>query len=408
MKSRSLTNKRLSTLKGHGGDSSHGGFNHNQGNFTHIQPYGPDDFVSPLPTGDSTRSRGGYDATYENETRAYGYEEGGTIDSSDRQAFQTLDYPVLANDVHPPAATPPSLDMFSPTQYQGIQDRRAENAAIPTPSLQYSSPPQLDVDGFPVVSEIDDFTTSFHRAIEGMSPPTPQPTGQMPNLASRDLTSAQNAPPTTTTYPGIGANMAGGIGASLVAGTKNLAREASQARGGAQASSYSPIGAFPEDTPPTTFPYLDDSDYDDDDFEYEEGAEMKEMGMAQTVSYNKTSPHLRSYTSHQNLEEHADPPNFDPTYSHPENFSFKAEDVGSPTAPPAYKDPYVRDEGWVPVELRPNREQVEMLSEETRRYQLVDRPPTAAPVLRSSGMRGAGRKNQEMKSKDVSKGELEE
>lgn len=250
----------------------------------------------------------------------------------------------------------------------------AENAALQTPPVYWPSPPQLNEEGYPIVSDIDNFTTSYNKAIAQMSPPTPEPSAQMASV-SRDLTTrSADLPPAAVPaplYPGIGASMMGGIG-----GSRNVARSP-QHTPQPGIGSYSPIAGYPEDSPPTAYPYPNDSDSEDDDNLYD-GAEMKEMGMAQLQ--------VMQPPGYRAIEV--------------DNVSMRTESrLESRTG---------SRESWAPLELRPNREQTERLSEETRRYQLVDRPPSQAPIIHRAGLKGQGRKEEERKkSKDVSKGGLE-
>lgn len=74
-------------------------------------------------------------------------------------------------------------------------------------------------------------------------------------------------------------------------------------------------------------------------------------------------------------------------------------------APPAYIEPGASRgrESWQPVEERPSREHLDAMSEETRRYQLVDRPQSGAHVLHAPGGIRIRKKEQEQKNRDISK-----
>jgi hypothetical protein len=157
------------------------------GAFHKLQPYSPDDFVSPM-------SEGLQPSPPVNPS---------AFQPLDQHLDPHLDQPIprevdLAEPSYSDAFRPPDHSMFSPTEYQGIEERARENASMQAPELFYPSP-SLNEEGQPFVSEIDNFSHSFHAAIAQMSPPTP-PQPQFQSQSRDPESSNVELPPPRDTH----------------------------------------------------------------------------------------------------------------------------------------------------------------------------------------------------------------
>jgi len=244
----------------------------------------------------------------------------------------------------------PSRSVYAPEEYQGIEQRMRENADLAVPPQPYYPSPSLDGDGLPRVSEIDNFSHSFHAAIARMSPPTP-PQAQMSNIA----------PPSPRGYNSRVPEGASGITTGAIAGA--AIRRDSRGHGG---NGYGPI---------------EDDDYGQQD-SYVPGDDYGRV-LADNYDPDEYEDDL--------IEEDFEPINpYDPT----------DKETGVATtvqAPPRYSPipglhTEVRRGEWEPAASQPQRDlappsgAVERVSDSTPRYQLVDQPPVAGvPVLHSTG-----------------------
>lgn len=262
------------------------------GQFHQLQPFSPDDFVSPMTA-----------------------------------------VPQATPPMNPSAFQPLDHAMFSPTEYQGIEDRMRENAAIPTPEpemVEYYQPTPNLTD--PFVSEFDDFSNSFHAALAQMSPPTPPQAHFGASLQPQQY----GAPPPQPQYsPAQQTQFHGGDTPE----TSNV--ELPPFR-----DTHFHSGQMPDGTLGV------DSDNDDD---YGNTAEDKEIGMAMPAQ--RHAPIIRKTV-------------------------------------PGFRSENVRMEGWQPASLRPAKtESPEREGDATPRYQLVDQPPIeGVKVLHTAGLKGKHRK----------------
>lgn len=212
-----------------------------------------------------------------------------------------------------------------------MRENAAVSVAAPEMVQHYQAPPSLNDEGLPLVSEIDDFSHSFHAALAQMSPPTPPQAHfgatLQPQYGAPDQ--PQFSAPQQTQFHG-----------GDTPETSNV--ELPPFRDTYMHPGQNPDGSL-------------SMDGDDEDDEYGSSAEDKEIGMAMPAKWH--APIIRKTV-------------------------------------PGFRSENVRMEGWQPASLRPAKaESPERVSDATPRYQLVDQPPLeGVKVLHTAGLKGKHRK----------------
>jgi len=267
-------------------------------------------------------------------------------------AYSPDDFRTMASTAGASPPMDPSRSVYAPEEYQGIEQRMRENADLAVPPQPYYQSPSLDGDGLPRVSEIDNFSHSFHAAIAQMSPPTP-PQAQMSNVS----------PPSSRGYTSHAPEGAAGIAMGAIAG--GAVRRDSRSHGG---NGYGPIE---EDDYGQQDSYIPGDDY----------------GRVLADNYGPPDEYEDDYVdSDAGPVEQYDPINKEM------GMATVVKAPPSYTTVPGFRSENVRREGWEPAGLQVNRELtppprvVERVSDGTPRYQLVDQPPVGSvPVLHSPG-----------------------